>query len=191
MRQRHAWGTLLTAVAALAAPALVSCRFDPVPQEIIDDLGPEQGTPDEKHRAGQPCVVCHGTYGGVAPQMWFGGTLYKLDGETISPAAGVKVTFFDASGNSAVAPPSACSNEAGNFFLPKSDVEEVVYPVKVVVGSRAMTSLIGRDGSCATCHKHPDRFDPADPPLNSTTGANHDSAGVVLVLDADDLGTCP
>ena len=191
MRSRSSVPRLGLAALGLAALGLLSCRFDPVPQEIIDDLGPEEGTADELHRAGQPCVLCHGPYGGVAPQMWFGGTLYTLDGDALVPAPGVKVTFYDASGNSAVAPPSACSNAAGNFYLPKDDVEEVAFPVKVAVGSGGMTSLIGRDGSCATCHKHPDRYDPADPPLNGLTGASRDSAGVILVLNPDDLETCP
>lgn len=182
---------LALAAVGIAALGLLSCRYDPVPQEIMDDLGPETGGEGDRHRPGQPCVVCHGPYGGVAPQMWFGGTLYTLDGDTLSPAKGVRVTFFDSSGNSTVAPPSACSNDAGNFYLPKEDVEEVAFPIKVGVGSTAMTSLIGRDGSCATCHRHPDRYDPASPPLNAVTGANFDSAGVVLVLNPADLETCP
>ncbi len=55
-----------------------------------------------------------------------------------------------------------------------------------LTAGRAMTSLIGRDGSCASCHKLPtkDSFDPL-------LGTAHDSAGVILVDPlAVDVETC-
>src|SRR6185295_5603712 len=86
----------LLAAAAIAALFLAaaagSCRYDPVPQGIIDDLGPEQGAPSEMHRPGQPCLGCHSAYVGAQPQMAFGGTIYTLDDKgAIVPASGVTV----------------------------------------------------------------------------------------------------
>ena len=175
------------AAAALALVALsaatLSCRYDPVPQEIIDDLPPEQGTPDANHRPGQPCVVCHGSYGGVSPKMAFGGTLFAIDPEAggIVPAPGVNIDVFDSAGNSR----KACSGPSGNFYLEEKDWEDVAFPLTVRAGSVPMTSLIGRDASCGACHKMPD---PEDPERDPATGAGRDSVGIVLVPFTD-IGT--
>lgn len=180
-------GRPLEPLAVLAALALsaasLSCRYDPVPQEIIDDLGPEQGTADANHRPGQPCVVCHGPYGGVAPQMAFGGTLYAFDPDNnvIVPAPGVNVTVFDSAGDSRI----ACSGPSGNFYLEQQNWVDVAYPLKVRAGSVPMTSLIGRDASCGGCHRAPD---PDDPERDPVTGAGRDSAGLVLV-NFNDINT--
>jgi hypothetical protein len=180
--------TLVLALAALLSPALLSCRYDPVPQEIIDDLGPETGTPGATHRPGQPCLACHSSYAGTAPQMVFGGTIYVLDDkDAIVPAAGVPVSVFDSAGTSK----KACTNPAGNFFLEKEAWKDVAFPLTVQVGtpgSSSMSSLIGRDGSCASCHKAPDPE--ADPPRNPTTGAGHDSPGLIILLDIAETGQC-
>ncbi len=171
-------------LALLALPAAaLSCRYDPVPQEIIDDLGPEQGTADANHRPGQPCVVCHGPYGGVSPQMAFGGTLFAIDPDAggIVPAPGVNVVVFDSAGDSR----KSCSGPSGNFYLEEKDWEEVAYPLTVRAGSVPMTSLIGRDASCGACHKIPD---PEDPERDPATGAGRDSAGLVFVPFTD-IGT--
>ena len=180
-RSRALFAALFT-----VALASLSCRYDPVPQEIIDGLGPETGTPDANHRPGQPCVVCHGSYGGVSPKMAFGGTLYAIDPEAggIVPAPGVDVVVFDSAGDSR----TACSTPSGNFYLEEADWEEVAYPLKVRAGSIPMTSLIGRDASCGACHKAPD---PEDPERDPATGAGRDSAGIVIVNFVDiGTGTC-
>ncbi|MFO0588884.1 MAG: hypothetical protein U0441_15145 [Polyangiaceae bacterium] len=171
---------------AIAATAILgaSCKYDPVPQEIIDSLGPETGSPSAQHRPGQPCLVCHSAYGGASPPMAFGGTVYTTDADgNIGPAAGVEISVLDWSG----VPRKACSNLAGNFFLKKSDWKDPAFPLTVKAGSSKMTSLIGRDGSCGTCHKPADPDGPAvhDP----VTGANFDSAGKILV-DVSDTGQC-
>lgn len=177
-------GQIALAAFALAASSFVSCRLDPVPQEIIDDLGPESGSPSDTHRAGQPCLACHSAYAGASPQMVFGGTVYTTaDDGTLLAAPGVKVTVFGAAGDQR----TQCSNTAGNFFLKKEDWKEVAFPLTVRAGSRGMRSLIGRDGSCGTCHKPPDPDHPDRDPL---TGADRDSAGVILV-DPADVGLCP
>lgn len=172
------------AAAALAAAALLSCRYDPVPQEIIDDLGPEDGSPSETHRAGQPCLACHSAYAGASPQMAFGGTVYTTDDDgNVIPAQGVEVIVFGSAGDQR----KACTNAAGNFYLNRDDWKEITFPLKVRAGSRGMRSLMGRDGSCGTCHKPPDPDYPDRDPL---TGADRDSAGYVLV-NASDTGKCP
>ncbi len=164
------------------AVSLFSCRYDPVPQEVIDSLGPEQGTPDENHRPGQPCVVCHGPYGGVAPKMAFAGTLFAIKEDALIPAPGVNVEVFDSSGDSR----KACSKTpSGNFYLEAKDWEEVAFPLTVVVGSGRMTSLIGRDASCGSCHKGPD---PENPDSDPFTGKSRESAGLITVA-VDDIGT--
>jgi hypothetical protein len=175
MRRRE----VALSAALLAASSLVSCRFDPVPQEVIDDLGPEEGTPSETHRAGQPCLACHSAYAGAAPQMVFGGTVYTTDPDgNIVPAPGVLVTVYGAVGDLR----TRCSNAAGNFYLEKEEWKEVTFPLQVEAGSRAMVSFIGRDGSCGTCHKPPD---PDHLERDPVTGAARDSAGYVLVNPGD------
>jgi hypothetical protein len=174
----------LLVLAALLSPALLSCRYDPVPQEIINDLGPETGKPGATHRPGQPCLACHSSYAGASPQMVFGGTVYAIgEKNAIVPASGVPVTVFDSAGTSK----KACTNATGNFNLKKEDWKDVAFPLTVVVGNSKMTSLIGRDGSCASCHKAPDPD--ADPPRNPVTGAGNDSPGIILI-DMAQTGQC-
>lgn len=182
--RRSALAAAALAATALAATALLSCRLDPVPQQVIDDLGPEVGAPSELHRGGQPCVLCHGGYGSASPQMAFGGTVYTTDDDgNIIPATGVEVIVFGAAGDQR----KACSNAAGNFYLEREDWKEIAYPLKVRAGSRGMRSLIGRDGSCGTCHKPPH---PDYPDRDPFTGADRDSAGYVLV-NPSDTEKCP
>jgi hypothetical protein len=173
------------ALAALLFPLVgLSCRYDPVPQEIIDDLGPEQGSPSALHRPGQPCLACHSKYAGASPPMTFGGTVYTRDADdNVIPAAGVSVFVSDSAGD----PRKACTNAAGNFYLETKDWKEVAFPLTVKAGSRTMRSLIGRDGSCGTCHKAPDPE--GEPDRDPVTGAGHDSAGLVFV-EPEDTGDC-
>lgn len=158
----------------LAALALAGCRYDPSQQDIIDDLGEEKGTPSAKHRPGQPCLACHTTYGKAEPALAIGGTLYSLDlaDNKIVPAKNILVTFFDSKGGSR----KTCSNSAGNFYVAKDKWEDITFPITPVAGGVAMKSLIGRDGSCASCHQLPDPDDEGN-----ITGATRDSAGVIVV----------
>jgi len=172
-------------IAPLAISALcLSCRYDPVPQEIIDDLGPETGSPSAQHRPGQPCLACHSAYAGAKPAMAFGGTVYTTDAAGgLGPAAGVEISIIDWAG----VPKKVCSNLAGNFYLEKADWKDPAFPLVVKAGSSPMTSLIGRDGSCGSCHKPADPDGPAvhDP----VSGANFDSAGKIVV-DVSDTSKC-
>lgn len=165
-----------------AALGAVGCNgTDPLPQEVIDGLPAETGSPSATHRPGQPCLSCHSTYGGAAPAFAIAGTVYKEDAMTgaLAAAPNVKVEIFDSAGPSRF----ACTNAAGNFFIEKEKWADLTFPLKVRAGSRNMNSIIGRDGSCATCHKLPSDDRPG-------TGAGRDSAGVVIVDDGDTDPIC-
>lgn len=151
------------------------CRYDPVAAEAIQDLGDEKGALTEKHRPGEPCLACHSTYGGAQPEMVVGGTVYAIAGKTtkkLVPAKDIRVTVLDANGDTR----KACTNAAGNFWVPKEYWKGVVFPLAPVAGGIVMHSLVNRDGSCASCHRLPDE-DSIDP----LTGAGHDSAGAIIV----------
>ena len=158
---------------AAAIPFAAGCRYDPVPQEIIDALGPEQGTPSATHRPGQPCLVCHSNYEGASPALAVAGTIFTTapDGSII-PAVGVEVIVSD----SVASLRKACTNSAGNFFVTRDNWVDITFPLNAQASDRGMTSLIGRDGSCASCHKLPDKTS-EDP----VTGAGHRSPGVILL----------
>ncbi len=165
----------MRAFASLFAAAVLGaagCRYDPIPQAIIDDLGPEQGTPSATHRPGQPCLVCHSNYEGAAPAFAVAGTVFTTlaDGSLV-PAVGVKVIISD----SVASLRKACTNAAGNFFVKREDWVDITFPLNAQSGSRGMSSLIGRDGSCASCHTLPDETS-EDP----VTGAGRRSPGVIL-----------
>jgi hypothetical protein len=162
----------LAVLLAAALPFAAGCRYDPVPQQIIDDLGPEQGTPSATHRPGQPCLVCHSNYAGATPAFAVAGTVFArtMDGGIV-PAVGVNVTISD----SAAGARTPCTNAAGNFFVTREDWVDITFPLNALAGDRGMSSLIGRDGSCASCHKLPDKT--SEDPI---TGASHGSPGVII-----------
>ena len=162
------------------AVALVACRHDPIPEEKLDVLPTEDPEgPSELHRRGQPCVDCHSDYEGADPPLAIGGTIYEQrDDFTLDPVQGVFVTIFDAAGASQ----KACTNAAGNFFVRVDDWPDAAFPLTVQVGNRFMRSLVGRDRSCATCHRLASVARVSeDPTVDSSTGAGRDSAGAVLV----------
>jgi hypothetical protein len=174
--------SVLAVCAALVLLSLgAGCNNDPVPQAKIDDLPPEKGTPSATHRPGEPCLLCHSKYVGAEPELALGGTIYKIDPMTagLAPAPAVLVTITDSTGDTR----SSCTNAAGNFFIKKEDWDQLTYPLKITAGQRRMNSIVGRDGSCATCHQLPTADRPG-------TGAGRDSAGVVLVDDGDVDKTC-
>jgi len=164
-------------VGACLAGATLTCRYDPVPAAIIDQLGEESGTPSATHRAGQPCLACHSTYGGAEPQMAIGGTVFYQNGQgQILPAEGVLVRVTDSENTER----KACTNATGNFWVEEDNWDDVAFPLRVRAGDRRMRGIMGRDGSCATCHRLPD-----DDALDSITGAGRSSAGVVVVAESD------
>lgn len=165
--------SLLTLASVTALLAGAGCSYDPVPQAIIDSLPPDEGEPGPNHRPGQPCNVCHSKYGGASPVFAVAGTAYTLsmDGKLV-PAANVSVTIRDSAGSKR----PACTKPSGNFYIEAANWDTITYPLAATVGDRNMSSLIGRDGSCASCHKLPDENS-----IDPVTGASHDSPGVILV----------
>ncbi len=173
----------------LTLGAVSGCNGDdPVPQAIIDALPAEDpGGPSATHRAGQPCLQCHSAYGEALPTLAIGGTIFKEDpmGKLVG-AAGVRVVVFDSSGGASRRP---CTNSAGNFYIEAADWDTITFPLKSTVGrkseaepdfpSRRMESIIGREGSCANCHKLPSADRPG-------TGAGHDTPGVIIVEDGEE-----
>lgn len=169
---------LAGAVVALAASGASACRYDPVPQELIDSLGEEPGEPGPNHRPGSPCLACHSTYEGATP-LAIGGTVFSANNGLLTPETGVLIEVADSTGGTR----RACSNAAGNFFITKDAWPDIAFPLSVKVNGTRMRSLIGRDGSCASCHKLPEEG-------SSPDGESHESPGVVLVNAGSPDKTC-
>jgi hypothetical protein len=140
-------------VLAILAAGVVTCSLDPVHNEAIRDLGPEAPgvRPGPLHRAGQPCLVCHD--GSVTPAMSVAGTVYGVPPRA-TPLAGASVTLSDSSGSIF----TATTNAAGNFYVEQA-AWQPVYPLQASVAfgkvTAPMNTIIGHDGSCATCHTDP------------------------------------
>lgn len=168
---------------AAAAAALAGCRYDPVQAEKIRALPPEdaQGTRPE-HRAGQPCVDCHSTYEGAEPKLAIAGTIFSQTAKGyLNGVHGVFVTIHDSAG----ATYKACTNTTGNFYITTADlqgIDDFAFPLTVSVAGVKMNSLIGRERSCAGCHKlaSVDRID-RDPGVDPATGQARDSAGAIVI----------
>lgn len=169
--------SLVLALACAGVGALASACGDPVLAGRIDALGPEDPSvpPGPTHRPGQPCVTCHEARGPGRPEMRFGGTIYAVKGQT-QPLANVTVHLVDAMGSKI----DATTNSAGNFWV-TSDAWDPVWPVHVSLeyGAQqaAMSTHVGRTGSCGDCH--------FDPPAKDTPGR------VYLVADPEDLPGAP
>ena len=141
-----------TIALVIAAAAITALACDPVHQNAVDALG--GNTPGVRngplHRPGQPCLLCHDGALGNPPQFSVAGTVY-VDADGSTPADGAVVTLTPASG----AEYKATTNAAGNFYVNPSQLTPT-YPMKVSVTYKGtsvdMTSLVGRDGSCAGCH---------------------------------------
>jgi hypothetical protein len=144
--------------------ALVACN--PVHSDQVDALGGEAAgvRKGPLHRPGQPCLLCHDGALGDPPEFSVAGTVYQTQDKSAA-ASGAVVTLTGSDGRST----TTTTNQAGNFYLSPGEFTPA-YPMKVSVtyGSVKvdMTSRIGRDGSCGTCH---------------TSNAGPSSAGPVFV----------
>ncbi|MGH7295629.1 MAG: hypothetical protein ACRELB_11875, partial [Polyangiaceae bacterium] len=142
----------LLVAAALAASQSVGCN-DAVHDEEVAALGPSDGPNGPTHRAGQPCLVCHGGIGPAREAFAYAGTVVQ-DQRGSSGAEGVLVRAEDIDGRTH----TSTTNSAGNFFVTPGDFTPH-YPMQMTVTSsdgsvsQPMITHIGRDGSCATCHK--------------------------------------
>lgn len=135
------------------ATAFATACYDPVHLDAVANLGPETPgiPPGPTHRAGQPCSTCHDGDGPAETELAIAGTLYQVRGREDPLVDGV-VTVTDARGDAR----TMRSNAAGSFFLTKREWEPV-FPLRVALEAegirREMITNIGRDGSCATCHR--------------------------------------
>lgn len=153
--------TIVLVAAAAASLAALAC--DPVRSDAVDALG--GNTPGVRngplHRPGQPCLLCHDGALGNPQQFSVAGTVYvDADGQT--PAENAVVTLTPAKG----AAYKTTTNAAGNFYIRPNELTPT-YPMQVSVTyngtSVDMTALVGRDGSCAGCHKSAPGPDSAGP----------------------------
>jgi hypothetical protein len=149
----------LLAFALVGSAVSGACSTDPVHDNEVSALGPEQAgvAPGADHRPGQPCLVCHGGSGPASTQFSAGGTVYQ-DNVQAAGAGGVTVTLTDSANHTG----KATTTSSGNFFILQSAYAPQ-FPVGVQITFTAdgaettvnMGTHIGRDASCATCH-----FDP-------------------------------
>jgi hypothetical protein len=149
----------------LAALAAAACTTDPVHSSAVNALGPEvSGIPTgEFHRAGQPCLTCHGPDGPANKQFTVAGTVFYGPAAT-SPPVGVEnvtITLEDDTGSQYYGAVTDC---VGNFYVTADQWPgHPQYPVVVTIAtgtgnnlvSQSMQSHIGRNGSCADCHMYP------------------------------------
>jgi hypothetical protein len=155
------------------AAGLATCTLDPVHDKAVADLGPEAPgvSPGALHRPNQPCLTCHD--GSTASTMSVAGTVYGVLDDA-RPLEGATVTLTDTPGTVF----TATTNAAGNFYVMKS-AWEPIYPLHVEVAlediSVTMSTIIGRDGSCASCH--------TDPPTRISAGRIYLVPVAVLLPD--------
>lgn len=143
----------------LALASLAGC-MSPVNDDARDALGGEApGVPaNEYHRPGQPCLVCHGEYGGTGPIMAVAGTVFATPTPNPVPVEKALVTLTDSNGTTV----SKETNCVGNFFF-TDDEWTPAFPLRAEIscprpGSTerrrfVMGTRIGRDGSCGGCHQ--------------------------------------
>lgn len=160
------------ALLVIVLSALGACG-DPVHDNEVNALGPEKNgiPPGPRHRAGQPCLVCHDGTGPGSPTFTVAGTVYAVKGED-APYEGATVHLTDANGGTH----DATTNDVGNFYITQDEwTPQAPIHVEITAGdvTATMSTHIGRDGSCASCHY--------DPPGPASPGR------VYLVVDSTDL----
>ncbi|MGH7294248.1 MAG: hypothetical protein ACRELB_04920 [Polyangiaceae bacterium] len=167
LRPALALALLLPAAAVAAA-----CNTDPVHTSAVKLLGPEvAGIPKgEFHRAGQPCLTCHGGEGPAKMEFTVAGTIFYGPANTGAPVGvGDAIVTLEDDTQSQF---SVTTNCVGNFFVKPGDwpghpdfpmlaTVSGTVPVPGNGGAEAptyeapsMQSHIGRTGSCADCHQY-------------------------------------
>ena len=152
----------LTALVAIGS----SCNLDPVHRSSVNLLGDEKAedypTQSEYHRPGEPCGLCHSDKGPAGSVFVLAGTVFWGPDNYSNRVDKAYVRIIDA--NKA----SKCfvTNCNGNFYVKKEDFARITFPILVSVERtkdpgkddktslqlRRMSSHIGREASCATCH---------------------------------------
>lgn len=133
----------------------VGACLDPVHSDAVDGLGGETNGegPGQFHRAGQPCLTCHGGHGPGEPTFSVAGTIYATRTGT-EPLSGAQVTLVDAAGEKRVVQ----TNRVGNFYIQQNQWNPK-FPLYVRLDSngkkKLMQTPIGSEGSCSFCHNGP------------------------------------
>jgi len=153
---------------AMVVTAIVASCADPVHDQLVESLGPEDPSIPEGqyHRAGQPCTACHGPEGPAKTQFSLAGTIFwsggvaQYSGSVIGVNNAV-VSVEDALANTI----QVQTNCVGNFFVTPSTYTPA-FPILVGVfegpGNQytaRMATEIGRATSCAECHFDPVNYD--------------------------------
>ena len=156
----------------LLLPLLLVFCSDPVPDAQLSALPNEApGIPvGEYHRAGQPCVVCHGPNGPASDTPFsVAGTIFAQPQNEVG-VDGATVAFTDSAGSSF----TVTTNCVGNFWVPRPGTGDGAatwdpeFPIYVRAWDksgqtiRTMQGQIGRERSCANCHYDPDVVDYPD-----------------------------
>ncbi len=132
--------------------ALASC-FNPVHDDAVTALGPEDPAIPIglRHRAGQPCLTCHGGDGPGSPEFAMGGTIYATRKDA-DPLEGAVVTLTDVTGQIR----TVTTNDVGNFRI-RVEQWKPIFPLKVKVtlgkDETVMETLINGNTACNTCHR--------------------------------------
>jgi hypothetical protein len=160
-------GQKLYAASGIAALLAIgsSCNLDPVHKSEVNDLGPEHGdeypVESQYHRPGEPCALCHSDKGPADTTFVLGGTVFWGPDNYSRRADKAYVRILDAK----KAQRCFVTNCNGNFYVKQADYPGISFPLLVSVERtkdpghdestlvrRAMSSHVGRDPSCATCH---------------------------------------
>lgn len=151
----------LSLLGVVLAPS-TACDMDPVHANLVSQLGPEASSipKGEFHRAGQPCVVCHGDDGPANEKFSIAGTVFygpNTTGIGLIGASGATVYLEDDNQTKF----QVTTNCVGNFWVRPQDWQPA-FPVLVTVAGptagngmaqRSMNSHIGREPSCGMCHQ--------------------------------------
>lgn len=145
-----------------------SCNLDPVHRAGVNTLGEERDdlypVESEYHRPGEPCALCHSSAGPADSTFVLAGTVFwgpeRYDRRVDQAYVRFRGPDFT----------TKCfvTNCNGNFYVKAEEYKNLKFPLLVSVervrqpgvderqlenGSfREMTSHIGREPSCATCH---------------------------------------
>jgi hypothetical protein len=155
--------------ALLVAGMGSSCNLDPVHRAGVNNLGEENSAAyppeSEYHRPGEPCALCHSKAGPADTQFVLAGTIFwgpdRYDRRV--DQAYVRVGGPDSTVKCFV------TNCNGNFYVKSEDYQNLKFPLLISVERvnnpggpgpndeksiqlRRMSSHIGREASCATCH---------------------------------------
>lgn len=173
LRERIGRGLMAAAGFVAVASFGSSCNLDPVHRAGVNVLGDERDDlyppESEYHRPGEPCALCHSKAGPADKEFVLGGTIFwgpeRYDRRVDQAYVRFRGPDFT----------TKCfvTNCNGNFYVEADQYKNLKFPLLVSVertrnpggpnpaedekqlegGSfREMTSHIGREPSCATCH---------------------------------------